>query len=78
MFQGTLTLGNAKARLTPEVQYVWLVRALCSLSSMACFLGPGTDGRGGLRHSTEAHERVQAWSADVTVTVCGGFTLNSG
>ncbi len=43
---------------------------------MARFAGPGTFGRGGLRHGTDA--RAQARSTDIAVTVCGGFALNSG
>ncbi len=44
---------------------------------MARFADPGRVGRGGLRHDTDAHAQVQAWSADIAVTVCGGCTLNS-
>ncbi len=44
----------------------------------ARFVDPVTVGRGGLHHGTDAHARAQAQSADITVTVCGAFTLNSG
>ncbi len=41
-------------------------------------MGPKTIGRGRLWHSMDAHAGAQACSADIAVTVCGGFTLNSG
>ncbi len=44
----------------------------------ARFVGPGTVGKGELRHGTDAHAQTQAQSAAIAVRVCGGFTLNSG
>ncbi len=47
-------------------------------SRAARFAGPGTVTRAELQHGTDAHPRAQARSANIAVTVCGGFTLNSG
>ncbi len=41
--------------------------------STARFVGPGTFGRGGLQHGVDAQALAQARSADIAVTVCGGF-----
>ncbi len=44
----------------------------------AASVGRGTVGRGGLQYGTDARALAQARSADIAVTVRGGFTLNSG
>ncbi len=51
---------------------------LINVSTPYRFVGPGTVGRGGLWHRVDVHARAQARSADIAVTVCGGFTVNSG
>ncbi len=45
---------------------------------MASFVGLGTVGRGRLQYGADARAWAQARSADIAVTVCGGFPLNSG
>ncbi len=51
---------------------------LTSVSAPYCarFVGPGMVERGGLQHCTDAQARARG--VDIAVTVCGGFTLNSG
>ena len=54
--KGTLILGNryhAQARLTPKVQFVWLVWVLC----IPHYPGTGTVGSGVLQHYTVAYWR---------------------
>ncbi len=64
--KGAVTLGNPyRERSVPY-------------SSTARFVGSGTVGSGGLQYGMDALARAQARSADITVTVCGRFTLNSG
>ncbi len=45
---------------------------------MARFVSPGMVERGELQFGTDAHARALTWSTNIIVTVCGGFTLNSG